>query len=52
MVCINVDVGTVVFAQPKEHLNWLKIDLNAGEIIFKTINTHKINVSGSTHIKC
>ena len=32
----------------KEHLNWLEIDLNAAEII----NTHKIHVNGSTHIKC
>ena len=40
------------FSGAKEHLNWLKIDLNASKIIFKTINTHKINVNGSTHIKC
>ena len=36
----------------KEHLNWLKIDLNAAKIIFKTINRQKINVNGSTHIRC
>ena len=42
----------VCFVGSKEHLNWLIIDLNAAEIIFKTINTHKINVNGSAHIKC
>ena len=40
------------FSGSNGHLNWLKIDLNAGKIIFKTINTHKINVNESAHIKC
>ena len=40
------------FSGSKEHLNWIKIDLNSGEIIFKTISLHKINVNVSTHIKC
>ena len=41
------------FLGSKEHLNWLKADLNAAEII--TIKDYKhaqINVNGSTHIKC
>ena len=57
---VNGAGGSVGFLRPqrgpyknflgsKEHLNWFKIDLNAAEIIFKTINTHKINVNGSTH---
>ena len=40
------------FLGSKEHLEWFKIDLNAAEIIFKTINMHRINVNGSTYIKC
>ena len=40
------------FLDSKEPPNWLKIDLNAAEIIFKTINMNKINVNGSTNIKC
>ena len=39
------------FSGSKEHLNWLKIDFNAAEIIFKIISLHKINVNGSTHIQ-
>ena len=39
------------FSDSKEHLNWLKIDFNAAEIIFKIISLHKINVNGSTHIQ-
>ena len=34
----------------KEHLDWVIIDWNAAKII-ETINAHKINVNGSTHIK-
>ena len=41
------------FWGPKEHLDWLKIDLNAAEII--TVQNYKpqnINVNESTHIQC
>ena len=35
----------------KEHLDWLKTDLNAvKKILLKTINTQKINMSRSTCI--
>ena len=40
------------FLGSKEHLNRLKIDLNASEILFKTMNTYKINVNRATHVKC
>ena len=51
--CSEMPAGPLrKFPGSKEHLNWLKIDLNAVNIIFKTINTHKINVNGSSHIKC
>ena len=34
----------------KEHLDWLIIDSNAAKIV-ETINAHKINAIGSTHIQ-
>ena len=34
----------------KEHLDWFIIDLNEAKII-ETINAHKINANGSTHIQ-
>ena len=41
------------FLGSKEHPDWLKIDLNAVEILLsKTINTKKTNVNESTHIEC
>ena len=37
----------------KEHLDWLKIDLNATEIITVQDYKHKkTSVNGSTHIQC
>ena len=40
------------FLGSKEHLYWLKIDLNAAEIITVEDYKHtKINVNGSTHIQ-
>ena len=37
----------------KEHLVWLKIDLNAAEIITGQDHKHKkTNVNGSIHIQC
>ena len=51
--CSETPVGPLrKLSGSKEHLNRLKIDLNAGKIIFKTINMYKINVNGSGHIKC
>ena len=45
-----------IFLDSKEHLDWLKIDLNVTEIItVKTINAQKNNVNGSTgstHTQC
>ena len=43
------------FLVSKEYLDWLKIDLNAAEIITVQdycIKAQKINVNGSTHIQC
>ena len=38
------------FLVSKEHLDWLKIDLNAAEIVlFKTIDAPKSHVNGSTY---
>ena len=38
------------FLSSKEHLDWLKIDLDAAKILlFKTICGQNINVNGSTH---
>ena len=35
----------------KEHLQWLRKDLNAAKIIIKTLNAQKINVNGITHVQ-
>ena len=41
------------FLGSKEHLVWLKIDLNAAEIITVQNYKHKkTDVNGSTHIQC
>ena len=41
------------FFGSKEHLDWLKIDLNVAEIITVQDNKHKkTNVNGSTHVQC
>ena len=41
------------FLSSKEHLDWLKIGLNAAEkLLFKTICGQNINVNGSTHTQC
>ena len=39
------------FLGSNDHLNWLKINLNADEINEDYKRT-KINVNGSTHIQC
>ena len=39
------------FLGAKEHLDWLNIDLNAAKkLLFKIINSQKINMNGSTYI--
>ena len=36
----------------KEHLQWLRKDLNVAKIIIvKTLNAQKINVNGITHVQ-
>ena len=41
------------FLGSKEHLDWLKIDFNAVEIIsVQDCNKKKVIVNGSTHIQC
>ena len=40
------------FSGPKEHVDWLKIDLNVVKIItVQDSNAQQINVNGSTHIQ-
>ena len=40
------------FSGSKEHLDWLKIDLNVVKIItVQDSNAQQINVNGSTHIQ-
>ena len=46
----KANVASVNGAVGSGHLDWLKVDLNPKQLLFKTVHAQKINVNGSTHI--